>query len=88
MNEYLLPIYTWLISNPEIWVPVLVYLAWNIIPRTPPADRRLFALWSVAERLMVLSWDRWGGKAKSLGIVSPDPVEWADEAVTKKEGKP
>jgi len=80
-------IYTWLISNPEIVVPVLVYLAWNVIPRTPPTDRRLFALWSIAERLMVLSWDRFGGKFKSLGIVSPDPAAWGDEAVTKKEGK-
>ncbi len=82
------PIYTWLLENPHIWVPVLVYAAYNLIPRTPPADRRLFALWALAERLMLLSWDRWGGRAKSLGIVSPDPTKWGDEAVTRKEGKP
>ena len=85
MNDYLVIAYTWLLANPEIVVPIAVYLAWNVIPRTPPADRRLFALWSLAERLMVLSWDRWGGKAKSLGIVSPDPAAWGDEAPTKKE---
>jgi hypothetical protein len=78
-------IYAWLIANPEIWVPILVYVCWNVIPRQPPTDRRLFALWSVGERLMVLGWDRWGGNAKALGVVSPDPAGWADEAVTKKE---
>lgn len=86
MNELTI-IYTWLISHPEIVVPIVVYVAFNVIPRTPPADRRLFALWAIAERLMVLSWDRWGGKAKALGIISPDPSQWADEAVTRKEGK-
>ncbi len=87
MNELTI-IYTWAISHPEIVVPILVYIAWNLIPRTPPADRRLFALWAIAERLMVLSWDRWGGRAKSLGIISPDPTTWGDEAPTRKEGKP
>lgn len=81
-------IYTWAIEHPHIWVPVLVYVLWNVVPRTPPADRRLFALWALGERLMVLSWDRWGGGAKALGIVSPDPEKWGDEAVTRKEGKP
>jgi hypothetical protein len=67
-------------------VPVLVYVAYNIIPRQPPTDRRLFALWAIAERLMVLSWDRWGGSAKALGVVSPDPATWAEEAPTRKVG--
>ena len=79
------PIYAWLLANPEIWVPILVYVAYNVIPRQPPADRRLFALWALGERLMVLGWDRWGGRAKALGIVSPDPAGWGDEAVTRKE---
>lgn len=87
MNEYILAAYAWTLANPEIVVPIIVYVAFNVIPRTPPKDRRLFALWSIAERLMVLSWDRWGGWPKSLGIVSPDPSKWGDEAPTKKEGK-
>ena len=85
MTDYLAIAYAWMLANPEIWVPILVYVCWNVIPRTPPTDRRLFALWSLGERLMVLGWDRWGGRVKSLGIVSPDPEKWADEAVTKKE---
>lgn len=87
MPDYLQPIYTWLIANPHIWVPVAIYVAYNLIPRTPPTDRRLFALWAVAERFMVLGWRKWGGPWKALGIVSPDPEKWADEAVTKKVGK-
>ena len=87
MNEYLLPIYAWLIANPEIVVPILIYVCWNVIPRTPPTDRRLFALWSLGERLMVLGWDRWAGSWKSIGVVSPDPEKWAEEQPTKKEGK-
>ena len=77
-------IYAWLLANPHIWVPIVIYVAYNVIPRTPPADRRLFALWAIVERLMVSQWDRWGG-IKALGIVSPDPEKWADEAVTRKE---
>jgi len=84
--KYILSAYAWAVSNPEIVVPVLIYLAYNIIPRTPPTDRRLFALWAIAERLMVSQWDRWGG-AKLLGVVSPDPAKWGEEAVTRKEGK-
>jgi len=42
--KYILSAYAWAVSNPEIVVPVLIYLAYNIIPRTPPTDRRLFAL--------------------------------------------
>jgi hypothetical protein len=84
MSEYLIRAYAWCLAHPEIVVPLVVYLAWNVIPRTPPRDRRLFALWAVAERLMLLSWDRWGGSAKALGIVSPDPSAWADEAPTRK----
>jgi hypothetical protein len=87
MNEYLLAAYAWCLAHPEIVVPAVVYVLWNIIPRTPPKDRRLFALWAVAERVMVLSWDRWIGVPKALGIVSPDPVQWADEAPTRKVEK-
>lgn len=87
INDYLAIIYTWCLANPEIVIPALVYVAYNVIPRTPPVNRQLFALWSLAERAMVLSWDRWGGSAKLLGIVSPNPIEWQDEAETKKEGK-
>lgn len=85
MTEYLMIAYAWCLAHPEIVVPAIVYVAWNVIPRTPPRDRRLFALWSLAERAMLLSWDRWGGRAKSLGIVSPSPDEWADEAPTRKD---
>lgn len=88
MNEQLTIIYTWLLANPHIWVPIAIYVAYNLIPRTPPADRRLFALWALAERLMLLSWDRWAGSWKSIGVIYPDPEKWADEAVTRKEGKP
>lgn len=78
MNSYL----AWCLAHPEIVVPVIVYIVYNVIPRTPPRDRRLFALWSIAERLLVLSWDRWGGRAKLLGVVSPDPDTWAQEKPT------
>jgi hypothetical protein len=84
MSEYLIRAYAWCLAHPEIVVPALVYVAWNVIPRTPPRQRFLFALWSIGERLMLLSWDRWGGSAKALGIVSPDPSRWADEAPTRK----
>lgn len=85
MNEQLAIIYTWAIEHPAIWVPIAIYVLWNLIPRTPPTDRRLFALWAIAERFMVLGWQKWGGPWKALGIVSPDPAGWADEAVTKRE---
>lgn len=84
MSEYLIRAYAWALAHPEIVVPIIVYIAWNVIPRTPPRDRRLFALWAVAERLMLLSWDRWGGVPKALGLISPDPTRWADEAPTRK----
>ena len=84
-QDYLAIAYTWILANPHIVVPALVYVAYNVIPRTPPVNRQLFALWSLVERAMVLSWDRWGGSAKLLGFVSPNPIEWADEAVTKRE---
>lgn len=86
--DYLYIAWVWCLAHPEIAIPIVIYLAWNIIPRTPPKNRFLFALWSVAERAMLLSWERWGGTVKSLGIVSPDPEVWADEALTHKEGKP
>lgn len=85
MSQYLLAAWAWCLAHPEIVVPVAVYVAWNVIPRTPPKDRRLFALWALAERLLVLSWDRWGGSAKALGIVSPNPIEWSREAPTKRD---
>lgn len=84
-QAYLLVIWAWCLAHPEIVVPLIVYVAYNVIPRTPPRNRQLFALWSVAERLMVLGWDRWGGRAKSLGIVSPSPDEWAQEKPTVKD---
>ena len=85
MIEYLTIAYAWAIAHPEIVVPIVVYVAFNIIPRTPPKQRQLFALWSIAERAMILSWDRWGGRAKAIGVVSPSPDEWSDEAPTRKE---
>jgi len=85
MTEYLIAIYAWCLAHPEVVVPILVYLAYNVIPRKPPKDRGLFALWSIAERLLLLSWDRWGGRAKALGIVSPDPSKWGSEAPTRKD---
>jgi len=87
MSEYLMLAWSWALSHPEIVVPLVIYIMWNVVPRTPPRDRRLFALWALGERLMLLSWDRWGGSAKALGIVSPDPVTWADEAPTRKVEK-
>ncbi|MCK9357797.1 MAG: hypothetical protein M0R22_11745, partial [Dehalococcoidia bacterium] len=80
--DYIAIAWAWALAHPEICIPVLVYIAWNIIPRQPPADRRLFALWAVAERLMITQWNRWGG-FKPLGIVSPDPATWAEEAPTR-----
>jgi hypothetical protein len=85
--NYLAIVYAWCLAHPEIVVPAIVYIAYNVIPRTPPKDRRLFALWALAERLLVLSWDRWGGSAKALGIVSPDPTTWSQEKPTSAEGK-
>lgn len=88
MNEvyrYLLIIWAWCLAHPEIVVPAIVYLAYNIIPRTPPANRQLFALWSIVERAMVLGWAKWGGPWKALGIVSPSPEEWAAEKPTVKD---
>lgn len=76
--EYLIAAWDWCLAHPDVVIPIAVYVAWNVIPRTPPRDRRLFALWAIAERLMVLSWDRWGGKAKLLGVVSPSPEDWHD----------
>lgn len=81
----LLVAWAWCLAHPEIVIPIIVYLLFNVIPRTPPKNRTWFALWSLAERAMVLSWDRWGGKAKAIGIVSPNPDEWASEKPTVKD---
>jgi hypothetical protein len=85
LAQYLLVAWAWCLAHPEIVVPAVVYVAWNVIPRTPPKDRRLFALWSLAERLLVLSWDRFGGSWKALGIISPNQSEWAKEAPTRRD---
>ena len=83
ITNYLMMAWAWCEASPTIVVPVLVYIAYNVIPRQPPRDRRLFALWAIAERLMVTQWNRWGG-FKPPGIISPDPTTWADEAPTRK----
>lgn len=85
-QTYLLAIWAWCLAHPEIAVPIVVYVAYNIVPRTPPKNRTLFAIWALFERLVVLSWDRWGGSAKLIGIVSPNPDEWAQEQPTVKDG--
>lgn len=63
--------WTWIVAHPEIPVFVLLYLFWNVKPRTPPANPRLRALWLVLERLSFLAWHRWGGPLKRFGIVYP-----------------
>jgi hypothetical protein len=78
-------ILAWMLANPEIWVPAVIYLIWNIVPRTPPANRQLFALWALGERFMFLAWNKFGGKFKALGIVSPSPETWAQEKPTTKD---
>jgi hypothetical protein len=87
MIDYLAIVWAWCLAHPEIVVPAIVYVAWNVIPRTPPKDRRLFALWSLGERFMFLAWNRFGGPWKSLGIISPDPTTWGTEEPTNPDTK-
>lgn len=82
-QRYLLTAWAWCLAHPEIVVPILVYVVYNVVPRTPPRNRQLFALWSVVERACVLGWAKWGGPWKLLGIVSPNPTEWAKAEVAQ-----
>jgi len=62
----------WAVAHPEWSIPIAVYLVVNVMPRKPPTNPTLRRLWGVSERLMMLSWDRWGGRLKALGLVLPE----------------
>jgi hypothetical protein len=73
MNE-IEPVCIWLLAHPE-FIAAFLYLALNLMPRKPPKEPHLLAAWSIAERLFILSWDRWGGYLKLPGAISPHPED-------------
>lgn len=78
----------WVAAHPELAGAALVFallLIYSFVPRKPPKNPTLFLLWSIFERVTFMTWEKWGGPFKSIGIISPNPDEWASEQPTKKE---
>ena len=62
-------------QHQEWVIPLALYLAINLARRdylVKHANPTVRAIASVLERVLFLQWDRWGGKFKALGIVSPE----------------
>lgn len=90
MNE-LQTAYEWYTTNIQYTGPstaLVLLCVYSYIPRIPPKDPTLFLLWSVLERLTFLTWAKWGGPLKWIGVVAPSPEVWASEAVTKDYNDP
>lgn len=96
--QYLAIVWAWCLANPQYSGPALAFVlltVYSYVPRTPPSNPTLYVLWRVLERFTFLAWDKWGGPFKWIGIVSPDPAQWAKAELDsmarqqwEREGKP
>lgn len=82
----------WIAANPEyltLALLALVYLARSAMPRLPNPTWPAWALtlWEIEARVLALPWDRWLGRPKLPGLLSPPYSPFPDEAPTKKEGQ-
>lgn len=60
------------ISHAIVGLLVFGILA-NLAVWPPPANPRYRALWSFFVRLLILTWDKYGGEWKLPGVVYPSP---------------
>ena len=61
-------------DNKEWIIPLVLYIALNVARRDYLVKNEspvIRGLASALERVLFLEWDRWGGKFKAIGIVSP-----------------
>ena len=64
----------WLLEHPETASEIglfLLYWARGIMPRKPPKNPFLFALWQLESKALALPWDRWLGKPHIPGKIVP-----------------
>lgn len=62
-------------QHQEWIIPLVLYIAINLARRDYLVQHKnptVRAVASVLERVLFLQWDRWGGKFKALGIISPE----------------
>ena len=57
----------WLVANQAWLIPLLIYVAMNIAKRdwlVQNSDPTVRTIAQMLEKILVLEWDKWGGKFK------------------------
>ena len=66
---------SWILSHWKIALAVVAWVFLSLAPRVhPPTNAFALFLWSLFERLMLLSWGRWGGNICPGWVDPPVPT--------------